>query len=440
MQRPRIDTYFASKGIEVYYNTLGHTEDLVRAYVSQFQTEVDNSYRKKSQDVKYSCYKELYPIEAREKLTGFENIRQKDLAFRVKVSKNIIQSQFSPLLSVEPADNNIFPVGSYKTVLLNLLKKVENPILYLSGGMDSELVGWALCELGKDFKTVIFEWLDNSGTVLNSRDVRYAYNFCKLRGLVPIIKQVNVEELWASEHFVKFAIDTQIQSTHLMTHAYAIDLISSQYKDHTHLFGGEVRYYSNSTDRQGKPVNIVYLDKLVPAVGTGVYEALGRFNGVGPAPQASSGWDVELEDTGLNIGYPGTWRISGQWGPYPGPGNFTGTTGTFTVGSPPNTGEGSGPWLEAPRGSAPSYSARNVGPVYTPTGLGNLSSLAPESWTPITSSTLIANVLAYDPSTDDELISARLQTTIEIAVTGFTTPNVSFSLDLTAKAIIVTPL
>jgi hypothetical protein len=66
--------------------------------------------------------------------------------------------------------------------------------------------------------------------------------------------------------------------------------------------------------------------------------------------------------------------------------------------------------------------------------------VAPESWTPITTSTLLVNVAASNPSLDNELISARVQTTIEIAVTGFTTPNVSFSLDLTAKALIVTPV
>jgi hypothetical protein len=264
MIKLEIDTHFAEKGISVRYNTLGNNEQLVRSYLQQFQKEIDNSEKRKSEYVKLSCYSNLYTFEPRPKYTGFEGFKNLDNEFRKHISPYVNKPQHSSIgFVIDPKENNTSNMP-YKEALIASLKTLQNPILYLSGGMDSELVAYALLEANVRFIPVIFEWTDKHGNIKNLNELKHAYRFCKDNGLIPQINQIDIETLWNTEHFKKLAIDLQISSPQLVTHAYMIEMMSVKYPHSTHLFGGEVRFKSNYIMDNGDYANLVFLNKVSP--------------------------------------------------------------------------------------------------------------------------------------------------------------------------------
>jgi hypothetical protein len=259
MQRPRIDTYFASKGINVYYNTLGHTEELVNAYVSRFDALLQSDSSNRSQNIKQLCYETMWDIKPRTKRTGFEDVLIQDKAFRQRISKHIRDIFYGPTLHVA---RDIKSTDDYRTLLIESLKKVEKPVLYLSGGVDSEVVARALLETGTKFVPVIFKWTDRSGKIINQYELDFALAFCSKHNLTADVQTLDVESLWETEEFFLFAQDIQIQSTHQLTHAWVVQQVADRYPGATHLFGGEVRFFSSS--EKDKPVNVVFLEKVDP--------------------------------------------------------------------------------------------------------------------------------------------------------------------------------
>lgn len=259
----RIEIYFANKGINVIFNTLGHTKELVHSFVSDYRDIVDRSPRKKSQYVKISTYSDMYSFEVRPKLTGFEQYKNKEKLFRDNIQKFITEHQYSPSLQVDNID--LDKTKSYKTLLSNSLEKIENPLLYLSGGLDSELVAYALLEKNIKFKTVIFEYVDDSGKITNLNDISYAYKFCKRNGIIPEIMTINIDKLWDSENFKRLAIDLQYASPQLSTYAHMVELMSVKYPTATHLFGGEVKFFTDYWADNGERANIVLLNKVTPS-------------------------------------------------------------------------------------------------------------------------------------------------------------------------------
>jgi hypothetical protein len=263
MGQQKIEKHFAKKGIKVIFNTLGHTPELVHSFVSDYRDIVDKSNTKRSEHVKISTYSDMYTFEVRPKLTGFESFKHKDKNFRQYVQKFIHESQFSPSLLVDNVD--LDKTKSYKTLLSESLEKIENPLLYLSGGMDSELVAYAFLEKNIKFKVVVFEYVDIAGNVKNFDDVKYAYKFCSRNGIIPEIVQINIEHLWDTEEFKCLAIDLQYASPQLATYAYMVELMSVKYPTATHMFGGEVKFFTNYWKDNGELANVVLLEKIVPA-------------------------------------------------------------------------------------------------------------------------------------------------------------------------------
>jgi hypothetical protein len=299
MEKPVIDKYFAKKGINVRFNTLGYNETLIRSYLKDFQTEVNDAYRKKSEDVKHACYNKLYPVKSRPKFTGFETLKKQDKDFRKNINMFVTAPQFSPLMTVEHIDNETWEL-SYKDALKASIKDIENPIVYLSGGLDSEIVANAFVDLGKSFIPLIYYYVDETGNLLNKHDIGYAYAFCRKHGLFPIIKQINVPKLWETKEFKELAIDIQLVSPHLVTYAYMINLTNQEYPNHTHVFGGEVRFSSDYTyaDRN---YNLVFLDKVVPGYNGSTYTSSNPL--LGPA-----NW-VTLQYNGNTLTDPGEWIL-----------------------------------------------------------------------------------------------------------------------------------
>lgn len=264
-----INEYFSNKGIDVSYNTLNGTEELVKSYIKQFGNRVNQVKGQKSQYIKSECYSTLYNMEPRVKLTGFEKYKKFDQEFRLNISSLVTKPQFSSTLVVDPKYNDV--TVSYKDLLKDYVKTFKNPLLYLSGGLDSELVANAMIDAGINFTPVIFNYIDNHGNVINKEDVDYAYKFCTRNGLFPIFKQLNIKELWSSKDFANLALELEIVSPHLLTHVYMIKMMEHEFTGRTHMFGGEVRFRNNFALDDGRPANLVLLDKLIPAYNTNEY-------------------------------------------------------------------------------------------------------------------------------------------------------------------------
>lgn len=255
----KIEQYWANNGVDVVINTLGANSTLRSAYINKFSKLVELTPRKQSQDVKLECYRSLFNIIPRTKLTGFEEIGALDRKFR----NDLVGIGIDWPDVEEFTEFGISSTSSdYKGELIEYLKSVNNPLLYLSGGIDSEIIALAMAEAGLDFKVVIFNWINKEGRILNSNDTNYAIDFCNQRGIVPIIKTVDIETLWTSNEFIMLARELSLNSPQLTTHAYIVKIMEEECPGVTHLFGGEVRfeYY---TDEQ-KTWNLSYLSKFSP--------------------------------------------------------------------------------------------------------------------------------------------------------------------------------
>lgn len=295
----KIDTYFANKGIKTIFNCLGNNEKLIRAYVGNFHEDINKTKTHNSQENKIGTYNKLWTIQPRHKFTGFEQFKEQDQNFRSNIQKYIIESQHSPLFRVDNDEHD--SKLSYKEALIQFVKTIEKPLVYLSGGVDSELVACAMIEAGVKFDVVIFEWTNNGNHIVNANEIFHAYRFCKKHGIIPNVKQINIEKLWASEYFKRLAIDLQIQSPHLVTYAHAVKTMTIEYLNSTHVFGGEVKFKSNYKLDNGENSNLVWLDKLLPG-----------YNGQSYAASFVGGDSILVQ---ISLAYralfsPGTWVIT----------------------------------------------------------------------------------------------------------------------------------
>lgn len=306
----RIETYFADKGVKVITNGLGFTPELRHSFVSDYRHVVDKSRRKKSQFVKISTYSDMYTFEPRPKFTGFENYKEKDLKFRKTVFNKVHEMQYSASLQVDNVD--LTKTKSYKNLLSDSLEKLENPLLYLSGGMDSELLANAFLEKNIKFQTVIFEYVDKNKKITNLHDVSYAYTYCKKHGIIPDILQIDIDELWDSENFKKLALDLQYTSPHIATYAHMVELTRFKYPNSTHIFGGEVRFFTDYLADNGEIANIILLNKVTPGYNGGQYS-----NVLGCGQNAAlemryfnnGTWDI----LSYQVGFSATTIASGSW-------------------------------------------------------------------------------------------------------------------------------
>lgn len=392
----KIDQYFKRKNVKVVYNCLGHNEDLVRSYVAEFNDLVHDTNFKFSHYSKHAIYNKLYDLVPRQKMTGFESLSDLDSKFRSDISQYIVEGQYNPILKIEK--NNCDYKQTYKNTLLQFVKTIDNPLLYLSGGADSEVVANAILESGVNFKVVVFEWLDNNN-IVNSYELSHAYAFCKQNGIIPIIKQVNVGRLWQSEEFKKLAIDLQIQSPQLVTHAYAIEMMNYELPNVTHVFGGEVRFSTNHLNNDNSYSNIVFLDKITPL----------DYNGKFYSSSASPGAAVAA----LTYNNDGTWSIQAD----------------NTFGNPIL-----GYWTTTP-GSSYEFSVSIT--YYTVSGTAFVvpSDVSPNwsPWSSIGSGTLICQAAA---SSDGFSFSgsAYADFSIRVRVVGQTSPLATSSISLGAQA------
>lgn len=367
MTNDTLNEYFSMQGIDVSYNTVNGSEDLIESYVTEFQTIVGSSTECKSQNVKYTCYNKLYMFKPRPKFTGFENFKKIDREFRRQISPLIKKSQFSPTMIIDPGIPKNVQM-TFKDALKKKVQSFKDPVLYLSGGLDSELVALAMLDAGVKFTPVIFDLVDNQQKILNAHDNQYAYEFCQEHGLLPIAKTINIEELWQSRDFAELAIDLQIVSPHLVTHAYMVKLMDSVLPGRAHVFGGEVRFYTNHQLDDGRMANLVLLAKTAPL-----------YNGATYVASSSTATSASQQ---LNYKNDGTWEVSGTGD------LFDSDSGTWTT-TPGSTYE----FRIVSRSIIGGSSGTNYLPTATP----------PTAWSTIGASTLVCFAQAYPPGPIESL-------------------------------------
>jgi hypothetical protein len=309
---PSSKQYFANLGIDVEFNTIGRNNDLIQAYIANTQSLVSIEQHQISENIKFACYSQFYTFAPRQKFTGFENFKEQDIAFRIANSDIIVQPQVRPCLVTEknPSSN------TYKETLISSFSDFTKPIiLYLSGGLDSELLALALLEAGKPFTPVIFCWTSNDA-VKNQAEVQFAFDFCAAHNLTPIIKSIDVSSLWSSSvEFKQLSVDIQIVSPQLTTHAYMVLLMNSEIPNAQHLFGGEVRYRTNYLKDDNSLANIILLGKVAPGYNGNLYtraNASAKPVNVRLNLSSSGAWNIVTGGIGLTTGSPlsGTWAVA----------------------------------------------------------------------------------------------------------------------------------
>lgn len=260
------DRMFENRGINVWFNTLGHTNELVNQFVSETQHLIDQSPIPRSDAVKHECYEQILgqSLVRRVKRTGFEAFGNADIAARRKLATDpTAECRQDPLIEVEHG-GTLHKHLCYVNLLQQELRLVNAPrLLYLSGGLDSELVARILLAGEIDFQPIIFRWVDTTGNVANSEDIHYAEEFCAQHLLNPTRMEINLSSLWESDEFYEYMTTHKFRSPQLATYAYMIDQIKCQYPSALHLFGGEVRYMlaSNVVGPLAPRVNLVFASK-----------------------------------------------------------------------------------------------------------------------------------------------------------------------------------
>lgn len=96
----------------------------------------------------------------------------------------------------------------------------NNPVLCLSGGIDSQAMIQCWQEAGIKFDTAILVFNDE----LNSHDVDHARMFCEKNNIVPVEININVIQYLTREHFIQ-AEKYQCSSPHFSTHYKMFDIL-----------------------------------------------------------------------------------------------------------------------------------------------------------------------------------------------------------------------
>lgn len=331
--------YFEKKNINVSFNTLGSTDRLVKLFIKENIDIVHKQYNRPSNVVKHQCYSRYYKIEERPKFTGFEKLDTLDKKLRLKMEKHVLG--LSGMFETKDTPSK-YIFGTYLEELKNSFKKFKNPLLYLSGGIDSEFVALAMLDANIDFTPVIFQWVDDNNTIYNIHDILYAIDFCNSHVLTPIIRKVNIEKLWNNPEFELLAKETNISSPQINTYVYMIESMAEEYKNSTHVLGGEVRFKNQYDVNENKFVNLVLAAK-VPASSLG-YNGLTYVN-----TQNSNYTTMNTNNLRIDLTYnwdgdyanSQTWQINGAVGVDLPSSNF-GTTNTVTGGPT------SGNWFTGP--------------------------------------------------------------------------------------------
>ena len=270
-KRSEFDEYFTNLGATVVFNPQGLTPELIDQFIAETQSVLDDNATKQSMWVKPKIYNKLlgYELKMREKYTGFESFVVDDIKTRRAIKKQNPIARVSEMYHHKYGGVASSSKKPYVQLLADELKSFDNRILFMSGGMDSEFLATVMCDAHLPFTPVIFKWVDQYGNEQNAHDTKYAFEFCARRLITPIVKTLNVQELWLTPEFMDFAVKFGFVSAHVATYGYITTLMLAERPQSTFLFGGEIRY--NTTldieDEVASQHNIVFASKITYPAG-----------------------------------------------------------------------------------------------------------------------------------------------------------------------------
>jgi len=201
-----------------------------------------------SNHIKYSIYSAAWPIDFRPKRTGFEKIVALDTIARKKI-KDALPGNDSKKDKHETSDSIIKKfieseglnqaefeeyISNYKKQLIDLANQYrgQDNILYLSGGIDSELMCNAFIDANVPFVPVIFTLTNSTGESVNDFDTEWAFKFCKEKNIKPVVRFLDVEAFWNSEELLEIARENNCYSPQICTHYKMIDIINKEIELH----------------------------------------------------------------------------------------------------------------------------------------------------------------------------------------------------------------
>lgn len=230
------DLYLETQGIRSCYALLCSEQSLINSFITETRHLLNPDFGYLSQFSKHGLYTQYFPdIEARVKFTGFEKIRKADLEIRNSLREKIT------VIPANMQDTYNADHKSFKDEMHLVLRKIENPLLYLSGGIDSEFVARWFLEFEIPFETITISWSFNHRAV-NLHDVAYAIKFCKKYGLEYKEIHLSLEQFWQSANLVKVAEAINRTSPQHCAYVMAVEHIDNLITGKTHVMAGENRY------------------------------------------------------------------------------------------------------------------------------------------------------------------------------------------------------
>ena len=185
-----------------------------------------------SNHYKYDVYKRNYDIKFRHKYTGFEELSDLDTAVREKLAKHLGDTEnidyYAELDSeiADVSDDCVFR----EELKRNAMQFSDTcNLIYLSGGLDSEITALAFLDAEIEFTPVIFKWTDKNNNVINDYDTEYAFSFCTENNIVPLVRLFDVVTFWESDEIYEYADKYKISSPQILTYYKMVDVMDEEF-------------------------------------------------------------------------------------------------------------------------------------------------------------------------------------------------------------------
>jgi hypothetical protein len=112
--------------------------------------------------------------------------------------------------------------GTFKEECINTAKILGQeaarlnrvPMIFLSGGLDSEVVVKAFIEAGVDFQTVTFKFKDNH----NQHEIHYVEKFCKHHGITPRYLEIDIIDWLETTEAKDLFVNSYCTYTEMLPH------------------------------------------------------------------------------------------------------------------------------------------------------------------------------------------------------------------------------
>jgi asparagine synthetase B (glutamine-hydrolysing) len=214
----------------VIFSFLTTSRSAINAFVASAVNRITD-YTRESNVVKLGIYQESFDLVPREKYTGFEKYSELDQSVRLRLSEylgdrdtQVVYEEYNKC-SEEPAVN-------FREALVEQAKtlKGKTNIVYLSGGIDSEIVAMSFIDAQVEFHPIIYTWIDSQGVVLNDFDTKFAVDFCTRNNLKPILCDLNIEQFWSSEEIFEYADKYLCSSPQILTYHKMVSLTDAKIK------------------------------------------------------------------------------------------------------------------------------------------------------------------------------------------------------------------